>query len=143
MKKRKMDTPTQHDGAGAADDAVPAEQAPQAVVDAHMAAAEDEPGDAGSDGGGGGGDGAASSSPLAGSATVPCTAEEVAAFAAQLPATLTMLQRMNGDLVTCKLPHFHALRKEVLRLAAALQNVRSEGRTTRVTNTGGAAQCAQ
>ena len=40
-----------------------------------------------------------------------------------LPSSLRLISTLANDLPTCKLPQFHALRKQVLRLAAALENV--------------------
>lgn len=125
MKKRKMNATQTNEAAessssgtaAAASDPAAAAAAATAAGDVTMA---DAAGDAGE------GEDEPSASPAAVSTA---TAEEVAELVAALPSALSLLQRMSADIVTCKTPQFHVLRKEVLRLAAALQNVTNTSNT--------------
>lgn len=50
--------------------------------------------------------------------------ELIQTLLSQLPHALNLLTQLNANLQSAKTPPFHALRKEVLRLAAQLQKVR-------------------
>ena len=130
-KKRKMDgldAQTSGEGAGsaAAASTVPAASVqPSAAAaaaadgDDHMRDTADPASDDEDDA-----EEAADGFAAASSAVPTSSPEAVAALVAALPATLSVLAQLREDAATCKDPKFHALRKEVLRLAATIQNVR-------------------
>jgi hypothetical protein len=126
MKKRKMDRPPDG-GTGQAEPvpepsnaaaaaaaaavaplAAPATAAPPEDSDARMADTVDAAA------------GAEDDAAASGEASVP------AELVASTPAAVALLRALSADLPTASHKQFHALRKEVLRLAAQLQNVRRE-----------------
>lgn len=130
-KKRKMDGIDAQAGGGgeAAPSSAPAVAASSVHPSAERAAAAAESDDRMRDAAEPNSDeddDAEGSADAAGASAAPTSSPEaVAALLESLPATLSVLAQLRADAATCKDPRFHALRKEVLRLAATIQNVRA------------------